>query len=173
VAAIAVEFVQFVRLDDYAGGAAFAPILLGLITMAALVGGPGAARGSALLGRGGLAGVVVLLAVTVPYNSMMVRRLLDIDGPITRLALMAAAALAALWLARGAAGRRAAVVLAAPLYPLIMPFYPGYIEDALARFLLTMVAIPLTVCLAALVLVTLTERLVIRPVTALRDRREG
>lgn len=169
VAAIAVEFANFILLSDYAGGTAFAPILLGLITVVALAAGSGAARGRALLGRGGFACIIVLLALAASLGSWVVRRTLGIDWGVLHLGLMIAAVLVTGWLVRGAAGRRAAVVLAAPLSPIVAPFsplYPGYIEDTLTRVLVTMVAIPLTVCVSALVLVTLAERLVIRPVAA-------
>jgi hypothetical protein len=76
------------------------------------------------------------------------------------------------WLARTGAGRRAVVVLAAPLYAIVAPFNPGYIEDPLARILITMVVIPVSIGVAALAVVTVLEWLVVRPL-ADRDRAVG
>jgi hypothetical protein len=81
---------------------------------------------------------------------------------------------AAAWLARGAAGRRALIALAVPLLPIVAaPYYPGYIEDPLSRYLITLVAIPAVIGLVALTAVTVLERLVIRLVTTRRVDRIG
>ena len=152
----------------YAGGVAAAPVILGLLTAAASLAGPGAARGRELLGHGGLAGIIVLLAVSAPLNSRMLGAELGVNWGDRRMFVAIAALLAGAWLARTAAGRRAVVVLAAPLYAIVAPFYPGYIEDPLARILITMVVIPL----AALAVVTALEWLVVRGL-ADQDRAAG
>jgi hypothetical protein len=89
-----------------------------------------------------------------------------------RVFVVIAALLAGGWLARTAAGRRAIVVLVAPLYAIVAPFNPGYIEDPLARILITMVVIPVSIGVAALAVVTVLEWLVVRPL-ADRDRAVG
>jgi hypothetical protein len=157
---------------NYAGGVAAAPIILGLVTAAALAAGPGAARGRELLGRGGLAGIIVLLAVSAPLNSEVLAAEFGVNWGDRRMVAAIAALLAGGWLARTAAGRRAVVVLAAPLYAIVGPFYPGYIEDPFTRVLITMVVIPVSIGAAALAVVMVLEWLVIRP-TADRDRAVG
>jgi hypothetical protein len=169
LAAVLADFAAFVRYDGYPGGTTAAPIFLGLVTVIALSAGPGAARGRELLGRTGLVGVSVLMVVVAPLDSTMVRYTLGVIWPVRSMGLAIAALLVAGWLARGAGGRRAVIVLAAPLYPVIAPFYPAYIEDPLTRVLVTMIAIPVAIGLAALVVVAALECLVIRPVT----RRTG
>jgi hypothetical protein len=173
-AAVLLDVARFTSPDDYAGGSAAAPFLLGLVAAGALVLGPGTARGWELLGRTGLVGIVVLLTVTAPLDSMIARYRLGIDWGSGRLGLAIAALLAAAWLARGRAGRRALVVLAVPLFPIVAaPYYPGYIEDPLARCVMTVVAIPAAVGLVAFTAVALLERLVVRPVAARRSERVG
>lgn len=162
-AAILLDVVRFARLDDYAGGAAAAPLILGLITAGALFAGPGAARGRELLGRTGLMGIIGLLAVTAPLDSTIARYKLGIAWGSGRMGLAIAALVAAAWLARGPAGRRALIVLAVPLFPIVTaPYYPGYIEDPLTRYLTTMLAIPVATGLTALIAVVALERLVTR-----------
>jgi hypothetical protein len=164
VAAVLVDVTRFVSLDDYAGASAAAPLMLGLITAGALLLGPGPARGRRSLGRAGLIGIVALLAVTAPLDSMIARSRLDITWGSGRLALAIAALLAAAWLVRGAAGRRALIVLAVPLLPIVAAhYYPGYIEQPLARFLIILVAIPTAVGLGGLTGIVVLERLLVRP----------
>jgi hypothetical protein len=147
---------------DNAGATAIAPLLLAVITVGALLAGPGAARGRELLGRTGLIGIVVLVVLAAPLDSMVTRYTLGITLGGGPLDVAVAALLAAAWLARGPAGRRALVVLAVPLLPVVAaPYYPGYIEDPLNRYLI-MVAIPAAVGLSALIAVVALERLVTR-----------
>jgi hypothetical protein len=75
---------------------------------------------------------------------------------------MIAAVAGAGWLVRTAAGRRAGILLVAPLYPALMPFHPAYGEDTLSRVLIAMIAVPVTVFAAAALVFVLLERLVIR-----------
>ena len=151
---------------DYAGGAA-ASIILGLVTLAASLAGPGAARGRELLGRGGLVGILVLLAVSVPVSSRVLGARLGVNWGDRQMFVVIAALVAGGLLARTAAGRRAVVVLAAPLYAIVAPLYPGRLEDPLARILITTVVVPLSVAV-----VTALERLVVR-FLADRDRAAG
>jgi hypothetical protein len=155
LAAIAVEFATFA---GYADGTATTPILLGLITLAALRFGPGAARGCELLGRRGLAAIIVLILLAAALGSATMRALLNMPWIGMPLILAITAAAVAAWLARTAAGRRAAIVLAAPLYPVLAPLFPVAGEDALARFLITVVAVPAALCTAGLTAIALVER---------------
>jgi len=160
-AAVLLDVVRFAWLDDYAGGAAAAPLLLGLITVGALFAGPGAARGRRLLGRTGLVVVAGLLAGTAPFDSTIARHELGITWGSGRIGLAIAALLAAGWLMRSPAGRRAVIALAVPLLPIVVaPYYPGYIEDPLARYLITMVVIPVATGLTALGAVAALERVI-------------
>lgn len=173
-AAIALNVAEFATSDDYVGGGAAAPLMLGIITAGALLAGPGAARGREVLGRPGLVGIIVLLAVAVPLDSTTVREELGITLGVGLLGLASAVLLAIAWLARGAAGRRALIALSVPLLPIVaVPYYPGYVEDPLARCLITMVAVPAVAGLAALIAVAALELLVIRPVTARRSESAG
>ena len=103
---------------DYAGGAVAPPMILGLVTVAASLAGPGVARGRELLGREGLGGFLVLLVVSALLNSRTLGAELGVNWGDRRMFVVIAALLAGGWLARTAAGRRAVVVLAAPLYTL-------------------------------------------------------
>jgi hypothetical protein len=170
--AVSADLGGFLWFDDYAGGIAAVPLLLGLVTMAATGSGPGVARGRELLGRGGIAGIIVLLAVTAPLNSRMLGFRLGVSWGDRRMSLAIAAVLTGAWLARSAAGRRTVVILAGPLYTLVPPYYPAFIEDPLTRFFVTMVVIPVAVGLAVLTVVTVVEWLVIRPIAG-RDRAAG
>jgi hypothetical protein len=165
-AAIALDVARFADFGDYAGGAAAAPLLLGLITVGALLVRPGAARGRELLGRTGLIGIAGLLAVAASLNSSA-QVALGLNWVSGRMGLGIAALVAAAWLAtRGPAGRRALVALTIPLLPIVAaPFYPGYIDDPLARYLITMVAIPAATALSALVAVAVLERVIRRGAT--------
>jgi hypothetical protein len=174
LAAIALNVAELAANDDYVGAAASAQLMLGLITAGALLAGPGAARGREALGRPGLIGIGILLAVAVPLDSAMVRHELGITGGVGLVVLASATLLATAWLGRGAAGRRALVALAVPLLPIVAaPYYPGYVEDPLARCLITMVAVPAVAGLAALIAVAALELMVIRPVTARRREPAG
>jgi hypothetical protein len=169
----AAELGGFLSLHtDYAGGAAAPPMILGLVTVAASLAGPGAARGREVLGREGLVGIIVLLAVSAPLNSRTLGAELGVNWSDRRMFVVIAAFLAGGWLARTVAGRRAVVVLAAPLYAIVAPFNPGHIEDPLARILVTMVVIPVSIGVAALAVVTVLEWLVVQPL-ADRDRAVG
>jgi hypothetical protein len=170
--AVSADLGGFLWFDDYAGGTAAVPLLLGLVAVAAMGAGPGVARGQELLGRSGLAGIIVLLAVSAPLSSRMLGFRLGISWADKRMSLAIAALLAGAWLARSAAGRRTVVILAGPFYALVAPYYPAFIEDALTRFFVTMVVIPVAAGLSVLTVVTVVEWLVIRP-TADRDRAVG
>jgi hypothetical protein len=156
LAAIALEFATFT--GGYADGTATTPILLGLTTLAALRVGPGAARGCELLGRRGLAAITVLLLSAAALGSAATRTFLNMPWIGMPLILTITAAAVAAWLARTAAGRRAAIVLAAPLYPVLAPLFPVAAEDALVRFLITVVAVPAALCTAGLTAIALLER---------------
>jgi hypothetical protein len=160
-AAVALDLVRFAELGDYAGESAAAPLLLGLITAAAVLAGPGAARGRELLGRAGLIGIAGLLAVVAPLDSTIARAALGITWGTGRMGVAIAALVAAAWPAtRGPAGRRALAVLVIPLLPIVAaPFYPGYIDDPLARYLITMVAVPAATGLTAIGAVAAAERI--------------
>jgi hypothetical protein len=174
LAAVVLNVAVLAANDDYAGAGAAAPLLLGLIAAGALLAGPGAARGREVLGRPRLIGIVVLLAVAVFFETAMVREALGITWGAGLAGLAGAALVATAWLARGAAGRRALVALAVPLLPIMtVPYYPGYVEDPLARCLITMVAVPAVTGLVSLVALAALELLVIRPVTARRRRSAG
>jgi hypothetical protein len=156
LAAIALEFATFT--GGYADGTATTPILLGLTTLAALRVGPGAARGCELLGRRGLAAITVLLLSAAALGSAAMRTFLNMPWIGMPLILTITAAAVAAWLARTAAGRRAAIVLAAPLCPVLAPLFPVAAEDALVRFLITVVAVPAALCTAGLTAIALLER---------------
>jgi hypothetical protein len=165
LAAMAADLGGLFWFHQYAGGMAAVPVLLGLVTVAAMTAGPGVARGRELLGRSALIGVIALLAVTAPLNSPIARTVLGIEWGDRRLIMVVAAVVAAIWLARSAAGRRAVIVLAALLYPVVAPVYPGRIDALLTRYLVAMVVIPAVIALVALMMVTALERLIIRPLS--------
>lgn len=157
-AAIVVEFATVTGYAGYADGTATTPILLGLITLAALRFGPGATRGYELLGRRGLAAITLVILLAAALGSATMRALLNMPWIGMPLILAITAATVAAWLARTAAGRRAAIVLAAPLYPVLAPLFPVAGEDTLARFLITVVAVPAALCIAGLTVIVLLER---------------
>ena len=165
--AAAVDLGALLSHHDHAGGAAAGPVILGLVTVAALLAGPGAARGRELLGRAGLVGIVVVLAVSVLVGSRTLGAHFGVNWGDRQMVAALAALILGGWLARTAAGRRAVVILAAPLYAIVAPLYPGFIEDPLVRILITMVVIPLSVAV-----VTALEWLVVRSL-ADRDRAVG
>jgi hypothetical protein len=158
LAAIVVELATFTAYTDYADGTAVTPILLGLITLAALRFGPGAVRGYELLGRRGLAAITVLILLAAALGSATMRAVLSMPWIGMPLILAATAAATAAWLARTPAGRRAAIVLAAPLYPVLAPLYPVLSEEPLARSLVTVVAVPAVLCFSGLTAIALLER---------------
>jgi hypothetical protein len=153
---LAAIVVELATLTDYADGTVVTPILLGLIMLAALRFGPGAARGRELLGRRGLAVVAVLIAGAAAFGSATMRALLNMPWIGMPLILAVTAAAVAAWLARTAAGRRAAIVLVVPLYPVVAPIFPVSSADAL---LITVVALPAALCVAGLAVTVVLERL--------------
>jgi hypothetical protein len=162
--AIAASLATFIRLGDHGGGVAAAPLLLGLITVTSLILGAAPARGRELLGRS-----VVIMMIAVPVlvaslGSPLLMRTLSV-APGGALGIQAIAVVAAGWLVvrHGAAGRRAAVVLAVPLSPVFLPFYPVSIDGTLTRYLVTMVALPAAACVAGLAVITVLEHLTVRP----------
>jgi hypothetical protein len=159
LAAIALDVVRFADLGDYAGEAAAGPLLLGLITAGALLAEPGTARGRVLPGRTDV-GIAGLLAVVAPLDPTSARAALGIDWGTGRVGVTIAALAAATWMARGPAGRRALILLAMPLLPFVAaPYYPGYSDDPLGRYLITMVVIPVAIGLTALGTIVAAEKL--------------
>jgi hypothetical protein len=156
LAAIVVELATLTAYTDYADGTVVTPIVLGLITLAALRFGPGAARGREVLGRRGLTIITVLIAGAAAFGSATIRALLNMPWIGMPLILAVAAAAVAAWLARTAAGRRAAIVLTVPLYPVVAPILPVSSEDAL---LVTVVGVPVALCVAGLAVTVVLERL--------------
>jgi hypothetical protein len=159
LAAIVVELATLPASTDYADGTVVTPIVLGLVTVAAPRFGPGAARGRELLGRRGLAAVTASIVVAAALGSATMRAVLSMPWIGMPLILAMSAAVIAAWLVRTAAGRRAAIVLAAPLYPVLAPLHPTLTENEPVRLLITVVAVPAALCLAGLTAIAALERL--------------